>query len=130
MNVPQYYIERCMLGQVDSIDKLVGGLRYVRQIVKKGEGSWLEKDVGEIFANFEDMGPPSFIGGYPGKVLVGRLLPDIAARLVKPGSIKAIPWKQCGAALVIASRDGYIGDDWLAFVPLESLKDLQVEGGA
>lgn len=142
MNVPEQDLKRCKLGEVDSIVKLVGGLRYVRNIVTKSQGSHLEKDAGELFANFErGCGPESFLGGPGGKVLVGKFLLDEKSmpsfpgaswrdNWRGPGSIKVIPWERYGAALVIATDPNMIGDCWLAFVPLESLKDLQVGGGA
>ena len=132
MNVDANSLARCEFGAVDSIARLVGGLRYVRNVVTKSRGSYLEKEPGELFVNFErpcDGAPESFMDGYPGKVLVGRLLsPKLNPAMF--GSIKVIPWKPCGAALVLATNRDYIGSTWLAFVPLESIKDLQVEGGS
>lgn len=123
-------------GICKSIDEFVTGLRYVRRIVTESRGSYLEKEPGELFVNFDRAGISSWGGKGLNYALVGTpvgKMPSFSGSLSRartangPGSIRIVPWKVYGAALVIATDPNHIGDVWLGFVPIEALEDVKVD---
>lgn len=117
-----------------SLDKLVGGFRYVESIVDKN-GSRLAKEGGELFCAFDGVGPKAWVGARMNRALVctpAVEMPRFATfgrgyvGEAGPGSIRVVTWKAQGVALVIATSPIHIGDIWLGFVPLAEVDALKV----
>lgn len=120
---------KTLLGQLDSIDDIITGLRYVRSVRSDKGGSRLEKSADEIFASFDGIGPRCWVGKNMDHALVGT--PRVRLPLFRgerrTGSLKIANWGRHNVALVIATDPSFIADRWLAIVPLDTVRALKVE---
>lgn len=132
----QAKIDKTVRG-VAPLASLVTGLRYVENHVSKGNGSWLLKEKTEVFLSIDGSDPKS-LGPHAGSwtILPGKR--QQSALVCTPvnqddiwytrgehiGSIRVIPWAHVGLCLVLRTAPStYIGDEWLAFTPLQDVID-------
>lgn len=116
------------------LNEIATGFRYVKSYSTKANGSWLDKRPEEIFCIFEDLGPPSWKLQENMALVCTPVcqLPEFLPAIGNPkgsmrraGSLRFVAWEQESKALVLATDPNFIGDCWLAFVPLSDIrKDL------
>lgn len=136
-NVSPANLARCSIGEIESVADIVTGLRYVKSESAKGKGSWLVKEPDELFVSMDGNSlPRSWVGKGLQFALVGKpavKLPRFPqASLYQTGtrpagSLSFIEWGEKGLCLVIATDPNFIADQWLGFVPLDSVKALVIE---
>jgi hypothetical protein len=130
-------LSRCSIGAIESVESIVTGLRYVEHKSAKNKGSWLAKEADEIYVGMDgDSLPRSWVGKGMRFALVGKpavklpRFPQASAYqmgLRPAGSLKFIEWGEKNVCLVIATDPNFIADQWLGFVPLDSVKALVIE---
>lgn len=132
-NLDEKHLAKARFGIAASLDDLFDGFIYCRQETAKYQGTWTVHPDGWYFFSGIDASdrivtfPP---GRHPGPCLYTKPKEHVKQAVLdramegKMGSFEVIPWPEHGYALVHATDSTMIPSIWLAFVPLDSLPEI------